>query len=45
MDAFKGFDKNLRCRGYQYEIVDGEKIKANVWYRLDKAGRFIKAKN
>ena len=30
--------------GIKFKEVDGEKIKADTWYKLDKAGRFIKAK-
>ena len=30
--------------GVKCEAVDGKKIKANTWYRLDKAGRFIEAR-
>ena len=29
--------------GVKCKAVDGKKIKANTWYRLDKAGRFIEA--
>ena len=42
--ALKYFNNGVN-KGLRVKIVDGEKIKANVWYRLDKAGRFIKAKN
>ena len=30
--------------GVKCKAVDGKKIKANTWYRLDKAGRFIEAR-
>ena len=30
--------------GVKVKVVDGEKIKPDTWYRLDKAGRFIEAK-
>ena len=30
--------------GVKVKVVDGEKIKPDTWYRLDKAGRFIVAK-
>ena len=30
--------------GVKVKVVDGEKIKPDTWYRLDKAGRFVKAK-
>ena len=29
---FKGFDKNMQCRGFQY--VEGETVKENQYYRL-----------
>ena len=31
--------------GIKFKEVDGVKVKAGTWYRLDKAGRFIKAKD
>ena len=34
---------NCKFIGVNCEAVDGKKIKANTWYRLDKAGRFIEA--
>ena len=30
--------------GIKVKVVDGDKIKPDTWYRLDKAGRFIEAK-
>ena len=30
--------------GVKCKAVDGKKIKANTWYRLDEAGRFIEAR-
>ena len=30
--------------GVKVKVVDGEKIKPDIWYRLDKAGRFVKVK-
>lgn len=30
--------------GVKCKAVDGKKIKANTWYRLDKAGQFIEAR-
>ena len=30
--------------GVKVKVVDGDKIKPDTWYRLDKAGRFIVAK-
>ena len=35
--------KDGRLTGIKFKEVDGEKIKADTWYKLDKAGRFIKA--
>ena len=30
LKAFKGFDKRLRCRGFQYEVGK----RADTWYTL-----------
>ena len=35
--------KRGRLVGIKFKEVDGEKIKAGTWYKLDKAGKFIKA--
>ena len=35
---------NCKFIGVKCKVVDGKKIKANTWYRLDKAGRFIEAR-
>lgn len=32
MKAYKGFNENLKCRDFQYEI--GEIIKPDTWYEL-----------
>lgn len=32
-------DDEFQC--IKFKEVDGEKIKPNIWYKLDKAGRFI----
>nr|UWD62972.1 MAG: hypothetical protein [Bacteriophage sp.] len=49
MKVYKGTDKDMKCRGFQYKlgeaavkaaIVDGEKIKAGTWYQL-KNGEFV----
>ena len=34
--------KNGKFDGIKFKEIDGEKIKADTWYKLDKAGRFIK---
>lgn len=39
MIGYKAFDKNLQCRGFQYEVgkeyeMDGERIKEDTWYKL-----------
>lgn len=45
MRTYKGTDKNMQCRGKQYElgkkeIDDGERIKADTWYTLIN-GEFV----
>lgn len=30
--AYKGFNKNMTCRGFQYE--EGKEVKENTWYSL-----------
>ena len=42
---YKGFDKDLKCRNWhikdlQSAKVDGEKIKANTFYKLNN-GEFV----
>lgn len=41
MKAYKGFDKDLKCRDFQYE-VDGETIKADTWYTM-RCGKIVEA--
>lgn len=38
MKTYKGFNKDMTCRGFQYE--DEEKIKSDTWYRLEN-GEFV----
>lgn len=39
MKAYKGFNRDMTCRGFQFE-VDGETIKPDTWYIL-KGGKFV----
>ena len=36
--------KDCEFIGIKFKEVDGEKIKADTWYKLDAIGRFIEAK-
>lgn len=54
MKAYKGFNKDMTCRGFHYEeektnyniknykieVVDGEKIKEDTFYKLEN-GEFV----
>ena len=45
MKTFKGFDKNMQCRVFQFEIGktyrhEGE-IMADTFYTLDDSGKFV----
>ena len=45
MRAYKGFNKDMTCRGFQYEegkaaVVDGITLKPDTWYAL-KDGEFV----
>ena len=37
--------KNGEFVGIKFKEVDGVKVKADTWYKLDEAGRFIEAKD
>ena len=41
MKAYKGFNKDMTCRGFQYK-EDGESIKADTWYEL-RGGKVVEA--
>ncbi len=36
--------KDWEFIGIKFKEVDGVKIKANTWYKLDKLGRFVEVK-
>lgn len=47
MKGYKGFNKDMTCRGMQYEVkeiktvvVDGKKIKEDTYYALED-GKFV----
>ena len=50
MKVYKATDKNIKCRGFQYErgktaeveggIVDGETLKPGAWYTV-KHGEWV----
>lgn len=40
MKVYKGFNKDLTCRGFQYK--DGKILKPDTWYKLVD-GEFVEA--
>lgn len=40
MKAYKGFNKDMTCRGFQYK--EGETYETDTWYKLQD-GKVVKA--